>query len=75
MLAERTKSAFRYDYYTVDIPGDCADDMATLADYAINEARERATIYAMPALWTARRVSGDVGDFNVQFRVRRMRNR
>jgi hypothetical protein len=48
------------------VPGDCADDIATLADYAINEARERARLYA---------VSGDIGDFNVKFRVRRMRRK
>jgi hypothetical protein len=57
------------------VPGDCADDIATLADYAINEARERARLYAVPAEWSARVVSGDIGDFNVKFRVRRMRRK
>lgn len=63
------------DYYTVDIPGDLSDSLEALAEQAITEARERARIWAIPAEWTATRVSGDVGDFNVRFRVCRKRNR
>ena len=63
----------RYDYYSVDVPGDCADDIATLAGYAINEARERARLYCVPAEWSAQLVCGELGDFNVRFRVRRKR--
>lgn len=63
------------DYYDVDVPGDLADDLGTLAEQAITEARERARIWAIPAEWTASRVSGDVGDSNVRFRVCRKRNR
>lgn len=63
----------RYDYYTVDVPGDCADSLEELGSIAISEARERARLYCLPALWTAKRVAGGVGDWTVQFRVRRKR--
>ncbi len=67
-------SKFKYDYYTVAVPGDLHDNMEALADQAINEARERAKLYAMPAVWTARHISGEVGDFEVKFRVCRKRS-
>lgn len=63
------------DYYLVDVPGDAADTFDALGDIAINEARERARIYAIPANWTATRISGDIGDFVVRFRVCRIRHR
>jgi hypothetical protein len=66
---------FCYDYYEVDVPGECADFMEDLGDIAINEARDRARLYCMPALWTAEPIAGDVGDFTVTFRVRRKRYR
>ena len=63
----------RYDYYMVDVPGDCDDSLEGLASIAIAEARERARLYCIPALWTARRIVGDVGDWTVRFRVCRKR--
>ena len=62
-----------YDYYDVEVPGDCADSIEDLADIAINEARERARLYCIPALWTARLVEGAVGDWQVRFKVSRKR--
>lgn len=67
--------ALKYDYYTVAVPGDLADNMEALAEQAITEARERAKLYVMPATWTATHISGEVGDFEVKFRVRRARNK
>lgn len=67
-------SKFRYDYYTVSIPGDLSDDMTVLADQAITEAKERAKLYVMPATWTATRISGEIGDHEVTFKVSRKRN-
>jgi len=66
---------FQYDYYTVSIPGDLSDDMTVLADQAITEAKERAKLYCVPATWTAQRISGEIGSFEVVFRVTRKRNR
>jgi hypothetical protein len=62
-----------YDYYDIEVPGDCADTVEELADIAINEAMERARLYCMPALWSARLVDGVVGDWAVMFRVSRKR--
>jgi len=64
----------RYDYYDIDVPGDCADTIGDLASIAIDEARERARLWVMPCLWTARHVSGEVGDWIVRFRVVRKRH-
>lgn len=66
------------DNYTVTVPGDVygtdSDALERLSDLAINEARERARIYAIPAQWSAKLVAGEVGDFEVTFRVTRKRN-
>jgi len=67
-----------YDYYTVAIPGDvfdCEDALERLADLAIDEARERARLYCIPAEWRATLLSGEVGDWEVKFRVCRKRFR
>jgi len=64
-----------YDYYIVDVPGDCDDTIKGLGDIAIIEARERARLYCIPATWTAKHIGGDVGNWFVRFRVCRMRNR
>ena len=64
-----------YDYYIVDVPGDCDDTIKGLGQIAIIEARERARLYCMPATWIATHLEGEVGDWNVKFRVCRMRNR
>lgn len=49
----KTPAYMTYDRYTVSIPGDLADNLEALGDQAITEARERARIYAIPAVWTA----------------------
>jgi hypothetical protein len=67
---------YQYDYYRVAVPGDMFDGddaVRRLGEVAIDEARERATLYVMPASWTATRVAGDVGDLEVVFRVVRKR--
>jgi hypothetical protein len=64
---------YKYDYYDVEVPGDCADSLEELGQVAIAEAMDRARLYCLPALWTAARVTGDVGDWVVQFRVCRKR--
>ena len=61
------------DYYTVTVPGDAFETQEQAADCAINEARERARIYAMPATWIAKLVKGDVGDWEMEYRVCRVR--
>ena len=69
---EETMKTVR-DYYTVKVPGDAADTIQELAELAINEARERAKLYCIPASWTPTLVSGEVGDCEVTFRVCRRR--
>jgi len=59
------------NHYKVAVPGDCAETLRELGEIAINEARERARLYCMPATWIARRVKGNVGDWNVTFNVYR----
>lgn len=72
---------YRYDVYTVTVPGDTNDEadrkvwLEEAAGIAINEARERAKLYCMPANWTATLVKGEQGDFEVTFRVVRKRIR
>ena len=64
-----------YDYYNVEVPGDCFDSLSRLTELAIDIARERARLYCVPAVWTAKHIRGTVGDFRVQFRVCRMRRK
>ena len=64
-----------HDYYTIRIPGDIADDLSTLADTAIEEAASRTKLRVIPADWTVKHVSGQPGDLEVVFRVRRTRIR
>lgn len=74
---------FTYDYYEISIPGDVCDggtmtdeeSLEYMADMAINEARENAKLYCIPAEWTAERISGELGDWEVIFKVRRKRFR
>lgn len=68
-------SKFQYDYYDVCVPGDLSDDMKVLGNQAITEAEQRTKLYCVPAVWTATRISGEIGDFEVKFRVCRKRNR
>ena len=63
----------RYDYYTVDVPGDSGDSIFDLAFTAIRLAEKRARSQYVPAHWSAYPVSGKVGDETVRFRVRRKR--
>ena len=63
------------DYYTVAVPGDVYDNVEQLGQLAIDEAKGRARLYAVPAAWTATLVSGEVGDYEVTFRVRRVRRK
>lgn len=64
---------FKYDYYDVEVPGDCADSVEELGQVAIAEAVDRTRLYCIPAIWSAVLVAGEVGDFTVQFRVCRKR--
>ena len=64
---------YTYDYYTVSVPGDLEATIKGLGRWAIRDAEERASIWAVPCEWTAEPVSGKVGDYEVKFRVRRKR--
>ena len=64
---------YKYDYYNVEVPGDCADSIEELGQVAIAEAADRTRLYCLPALWTAMLVAGVVGDWVVRFRVCRKR--
>jgi len=68
---------FQYDYYDVEVYSDCADSIEGLADLAITEARERARLYCIPAIWSARLLAGGLesGDFVTYFRVCRKRHK
>lgn len=66
---------YSYDYYEVKIPGDMSDEMGDLKEQAIVEARERSKLYVVPCEWEVKLVSGNVGDFEVTFMVRRKRLR
>ena len=69
---------FTYDYYTIHVPGDMfvgERALESTADVAIDEARERARLYCIPAEWTATLVSGELGDWEMVFKVRRKRMR
>lgn len=72
---QRPKSLIIRDYYVVSIPGDLSDNMEDLASQAITEARERAKLYCVPAEWSATPISGEIGSFEVKFRVVRRRRR
>lgn len=69
--------SYKYLYMDVALPGDLfagESDPATLTDLfasqAIDEARERMKTYAVPAEWTARIISGTIGEsYEVVFRV------
>ena len=52
---------YKYDYYDVEVSGDCADSIEELGQVAIAEANDRTRLYFLPASWTAERVVGDVG--------------
>ena len=70
-----------YDYYVIELPGDMYDDLPKdewlerMEDHAIDEARDRALLYCIPAEWRVELLEGEQGDFLVMFKVRRKRNR
>lgn len=82
-MAKKKRSSgvkLAYDYYTVSVPGDVYDpedpaSMECLGDLAIEEARNRTKLYCSPALWVAERIKGELGDYEVTFRVRRTRRK
>ena len=67
----------KYDYYEIDLPGDLEPDddewLERMGSHAIDEARERATLYVLPAEWTAELTDGDANTYHVTFKVRRKR--
>lgn len=56
-----------YDYYQIGVPSDCATDPEDRRQLAINEARDRARLFAIPATWIVR---GDDGETVSLVRVR-----
>lgn len=69
---------FQYDYYEINLPGDLFDssDTEAFASQAIDEARERAKLYCIPATWTATLIRGTLGEsFEVTYKVCRKRSR
>ncbi len=64
-----------YDYYTIAVPGDCVSTMSELHSIAIDQARELTRLYCIPAEWTSTLISGEIGDYEVTFRVRRRRHK
>ncbi len=73
-MKEANRSFIR-NYYRVAVPGDLDDNIESLGQHAIDEARERARLHCMPCNWRATRIKGNVGDFEVIFRVCRTRRR
>lgn len=51
---------YRYYYYDVDVPEDCAETQEEREDIAINEAREVTRIYHSPCAWYVVRVTGSI---------------
>jgi hypothetical protein len=66
---------FVRDYYTVSIPGDLSEEMNDLENQAITEARERAKLFAIPCEWSVKLIKGEIGSYEVVFRVCRKRNK
>jgi hypothetical protein len=63
----RYKRKYVYDHYKVDLRQLVGSDFdsPTLADLAINEARERAKLYVMPCIWYAKEDKNIPGLFYV----------
>lgn len=51
--------AYRYDYYTVEIPSDAEEDPEERFDMAIVAARDRARLYVIPCDWRLVRDDGE----------------
>jgi len=73
VIRKITMKRYKYDYYDVSVPGDCADSLEELGRVAIADAVDRTRLYCLTASWTAVWVVGDVGDLVVRFRVCRRR--
>ncbi len=75
MPPKKIKGRYVRDYYLVKVPGDLSDNIQDLGQAAIREAEERTKLYCIPCEWTATKIAGEIGDFEVTFRVRRTRYR
>lgn len=60
--------------FTIRLPGDMFATLEEFAHYAIYQAREEAEDFVIPAAWRAEHVSGDVGDWEIEYRVTRESN-
>ena len=67
-------SPLRSTVFDIRVPGDLFDNMDDFLDYAIYQAREEADDYVIPAEWTSEHISGDIGDYEIKFRVKRLSN-
>ncbi len=65
------------DYYKVTLPSDLIQEpdqwLEQMSDLAINEARESARLYCIPAMWDATLIEGGPDTWECTFRVRRRR--
>lgn len=68
-------AGFRYDYYTISLPGDLFLEIEHFKNYAVNQAMEQTKLYCVPAEWSAKLVKGEVGDNEITFKVCRKRNK
>lgn len=64
------KSDYAYDYYTVDVPTDFGSEKERI-DCAIDQAREQARLYVVPANWKVVEIDPD----SSLVKVRRIRFR
>jgi len=62
----------KYHYYVVEVPTEAFDTDEARGHAAIDEARERAHLYCMPANWSATKLSE--GFEYTKFKVRRVVN-
>ena len=63
----------KYDYYTINLPGDLFTTQQEFEDYAIDVARENARLYCIPCEWRARMVEPEtIGDYEVTVKVTRI---
>lgn len=60
--------------FTIRLPGDLHEKMEDYFDSASNQAREEAEDYVIPAQWEVEHVSGNIGDWEMEFRVTRTSN-
>jgi len=65
-------SRYAYDYYIIRLPLDVTEDEELLLGLAINEARERARLYVIPAEWCASKVGESGMEHIIKVRRRRL---